>query len=356
MNNRLHYISTTLFCAIVFLLSCTRNEVSPEPKALELTAPVNFPAMPSFPDNQTTIEGVELGRKLFFDKRLSGNNLISCASCHIPERAFSDGVQLTNVGVSGSLLHRHTPALINMAWMNNGLFWDGGSNNLESQAFGPLSAEDEMHQNLLELEHELKEDPEYVKLFLLAFNDEIKSNYAVKALAQFQRTLISANSRYDKHIRKENGGYLTAIELNGLNIVKEKCQHCHSTDLFTDNNYHNNGIDDSFNDNSHEELHKGRARITYNTSDLGKFKTPTLRNIMVTSPYMHDGRFNNIEEVLEHYNSKVKYSVTLDEKMKQMPDNKPGIPMSREEKDAVIAFLHTLTDNSFLKNKLFEAP
>lgn len=322
---------------------------------VKLDVPVNFPKFTDDPNNPLTAEGIELGRLLFYDPRLSGNNKISCGSCHRQNIAFSDAVALNNIGVSGVELPRHSPALINLAWANNGLFWDGGSTNLESQAFGPLTNADEMHQNLTELEHELKQVPVYVKMFKLLFNSEIKSVQVVKALAQFQRTLVSGNSKYDRYVRKEPGVNLTTEELNGLTLVNAKCRSCHTGELFTDNGYHNNGIDHDFSNTDHEGLYQGRFRVTFNPLDLGKFKTPTLRNIMLTAPYMHDGRFKTIDEVLEHYNAGLKNSATVDRLLFQN-GHQLGIPISSTEKVAIKAFLHALTDNDFITNKKFSDP
>jgi len=338
--------------------SCKKEEVTLTHDTLhpvKLEAPANFPKFTDDPDNPLTAEGIELGRLLFYDNRLSGNNSISCGSCHRQDIAFSDGVALNTIGVSGEKLPRHSPALINLAWANNGLFWDGGSTNLESQAFGPLTNADEMHQNLTELEHELKQVPNYVKQFKLVFNSEIKSVHVVKALAQFQRTLVSGNSKYDQYIRKEPGVILTDEELNGLTLVNAKCRSCHSGALFTDYSYHNNGIDADFSNTSHEGLYQGRFRVTFNPLDLGKFKTPTLRNVMLTAPYMHDGRFKNIDEVLEHYNMGLKKSATIDPLLFQNK-NQLGIPISNNEKIAIKSFLNALNDKDFISNKKFSNP
>lgn len=337
---------------ITFLYGCKKDTITQE-QPYQLAVPDNFPSINTFySDNPLSKDGIELGRKLFYDVRLSGNNQVNCASCHQQDKAFSDGKALTNVGVSGITLHRHSPSLINVAWHNNGLFWDGGSTNLESQAFAPITNADEMAQNLYELEDELKQVPEYVSLFRKVFNDTIKSNYVARALAQFQRTLISSNAKYDKFVRNEENTTLTTQELQGLNLVKTKCQHCHSTDLFTDDLYHNNGIDDDFSNTSFSNLFLGRFRITNNIADIGKYKTPTLRNVMLTAPYMHDGRFATIEDVLHHYSNGVKISTTTDPFL--IPNN--GIPLTNTEKQAIIAFLHTLTDYDFISNPNFAQP
>ncbi len=348
-----------LLALLLSTLSCKKERVNnlnldqlhPE----KLAVPGNFPAATDDPDNPLTKEGIELGRLLFYDTRLSGNNQLSCASCHHQNIAFSDATVLSNIGVSGKILPRHTPALINLAWATSGLFWDGGSTNLESQAFGPLTSADEMGQNLSELEFELKQVPDYQKRFKLVFGSEINSASVVKALAQFQRTLISGDSKYDQYIRKEAGANLTDQEKEGLSLVDSKCRNCHAGELFTDDRFHNNGIDADFSNDSFEGLYQGRYRISYNLEDLGKFKTPTLRNVLLTAPYMHDGRFSKLEDVLEHYNSGVKVSGTTDPTL--LPTvGKRGILLTAKDKNAILAFLASLTDNTFIQNKKLSNP
>jgi cytochrome c peroxidase len=335
-----HFISASFLLVILVASSCKKDGVARLESTtvlhpVMLDVPENFSRPVNDPDNPLTSEGIALGKMLFYDTRLSGNNRLSCASCHQPEQAFSDGVALSNIGESGKTLPRHSPALINMAWMNKGLFWDGGSTNLESQAFGPLTSEDEMHQNLSELEYELSQVPEYVTQFKTVFNSQVKSAAIVKAIAQFERTLISGNSRYDRYIRKEQGSSLSAEELHGLKLVNSKCRTCHAGELFTDNDFHNNGLDKDFSDTSLDGIFQGRYRITYLPADLGKFKTPTLRNVMLTAPYMHDGRFVTVDQVLTHYQN----------------NGQPAIPLSEAERKAIIAFLGSLTDLSFIQNK-----
>ncbi len=336
-------------------ISCKKEtplEIFPVP--VKLQVPGNFPAVSDDPDNPLTAEGIELGRMLFYDTRLSGNNRISCASCHRQDLAFSDGLALSNIGVSAKKLDRHAPTLFNLVWSKNGLFWDGGSKNLESQAFGPLSSADEMHQDLYELEAELKAVPDYVKRFSIAFKDGIKSANVIKALAQFQRTLVSGNSKYDQYIRKESGAVLSELELSGLSLVQTKCKGCHSGELFTDNRFHNNGLDAFFSDEK-EGIFQGHFRVSFNAGDLGKFKTPSLRNIMLSAPYMHDGRFKTIDDVLDHYQNGVKESATTDPLLYQN-NNLTGIPISLSERKAIIAFLEALTDEAFISNKKFSNP
>ena len=342
-NKRFPYYLLYIFLACT---GCTTDDdgIGEDPE-YTLRIPSHFPVPPEYPDNPMTTAGIELGEKLFFDTRLSGTNTVSCGTCHQPGLAFSEGSRLSVKGVSGKPLLRHVPTLINMAWADNGLFWDGGSTNLESQAFAPLAHEDEMFQNLDELITELREDPEYVSYFRRAFDSDIRINLVMKALAQYQRSLVSADSKYDSHI--ENGTPLTAIEKQGHQLFKNHCATCHTPGLFTDNDYHNNGLDATFGDTSHDEIYLGRYRVTRNREDLGKYKTPTLRNITVTAPYMHDGRFADLRSVLDFYDRDVQDSETLDPALKQ--NNRSGIALSEEDKSALIAFLHTLTDKTYVR-------
>lgn len=321
-----------------------------EPQPLVLV-PGNFPEFVDSKTNPLTSEGIALGKKLFFDKRLSGNNQVSCVTCHQQSLAFSDGFALTRQGISGNALERNSPALINLAWANNGLFWDGGSTNLESQVFAPLAHADEMHQNLDELLEELNADAAYRKMFEKAFGKPISQADIVKAIAQFERTLISANSKYDKYMRGESGGVMNSEEIKGLRLAEQFCFSCHAGPLLTDNHYHNNGIDTDFTDDTELMMKKGRARITNNSEDLGKFRTPTLRNVEKTGPYMHDGRFGTLQDVVEHYNSGILASPTLDPVL--FRNGKLGISLSETEKKQLIAFLKTLTDYEFLNDKSF---
>lgn len=349
------------FLAMLAVQGCRKEMSMPEPEPSDpepytLVIPARFPLPEATADNPLTVQGVELGRKLFYDGLLSANGKVSCATCHRQELAFSDGVAIATHGVSGRPLERHAPVLFNLAWASNGLFWDGGSKNLESQAFGPLTHADEMGMDLGLMEARLRESASYPALFAAAFADGVTAANVAKALAQFQRTLVSGDSPYDHHARGEtSASALNGMELRGLSLVRQKCGGCHGGELFTDNRYHNNGIDDNFSDDSHEWIHRGRYRITFDPMDLGAFKTPSLRNVMVSAPYMHDGRFATIEGVLDHYASGVKDTEVTDRLLYQNGD-KAGIPMTNDEKTAIIVFLSTLTDEAFLNNSDFSNP
>lgn len=343
---------------LIILLSCGKDGfvvINDSLKPIELKVPTNFPRPLLDANNPLTTDGIYLGRLLFYDVRLSGNNSISCASCHRQELAFTDAVPQTNIGFTGIPLPRNASALINLAWANNGLHWDGITNSLQTQALLPLTDLHEMNEKLPELEAELKRIPDYVTRFRKVFNDDIKAELIAKALAQFQKTLISGDSKYDQFIRKENNVGLSAIELQGLNLVKQKCSNCHAGELFTDNEFHNNGLDATFTDQSLGGVFLGRFRVTKNVNDLGKFKTPTLRNVILTEPYMHDGRFITLAQVLDHYASGVKSSPSLDASLVQA-NAKTGISLTSDEKTAIIAFLTALTDYKFASNKDFSNP
>lgn len=350
-----YLLYTLLFFFLLAFIGCgstEQEEVQPMAEKFIPELPPNLAASVPQPEkNLMTKEGVELGRKLFYDPILSKTGAVSCATCHQQDKAFTDGRALTTAGVTGKSLLRHVPSLVNLAWMN-GLFWDGGVKNLESVSFGPLTHPDEMGQDLKELTRKLQQHNLYPQLFKKAFGSDSVTSAAVgRALAQFQRTLISANSRYDKYVRTEPGGELTEQELQGLVLFKQHCSSCHATDFFTDNSYHNNGLDNFF-PNDDEELAYGRGRISQSPADIGKYKTPTLRNIALTAPYMHDGRFATLEQVLEHYRTGVVASPGLAPELQQQL----GLPISVVEKEMIIAFLHTLTDDVFVKSKGFAAP
>ena len=300
----------------------------------------SFGAIPQPDRNPMTGAGIALGRRLFYDPMLSDNGKVSCGSCHIQAKGFADGQRTSTLGVSGKPLLRHTPTLINVAYSER-LFWDGGSTDLESQAFGPLSHPDEMHKRPRAIAAKLKTTTPYPAMFKAAFSDGITVPNIVRALAQFQRTLISDNARIDK-------GELTAAESEGEKVFKQKCASCHKPPLFTDDRYHNNGLDSDY-PTEHEKIAWGRARITRNPDDKGKFKTPTLRNILKTAPYMHDGRFASIDDVLAHYRGGMVRSDLLSAKL-------VALELNEEESASLKAFFAALTDESFFREPNYSLP
>lgn len=344
------------FAIIVFATSCRKDEI-PAPPVIPFTTtpyvlerPTGFPQFNTPDDNQLTQEGVALGRRLFYDKMLSGNFTQSCASCHNQALAFTDNGTQFSTGINGDVGTRNAQALINMAF-NLHFFWDGRHTTLESQILEPVPNPIEMHLQWSEAAQRLNANTNYKDLFKKAFNvDVIDSTHVAKAIAQFIRTMISANSKLDKRLRNEIA--LTPSETNGFvifNTEKGDCFHCHNIDagrLMTDNQFHNNGLDAVFTD-------LGRGAVTGNPADNGKFLTPTLRNIALTAPYMHDGRFSTLEEVVEHYNSGGVPSETIDPLMKHVGT---GLNLTAQEKADLVAFLRTMTDEDFISDPRFSDP
>ncbi len=337
------------------LFSCKKEDpqdLKPpfNPTAFSLIRPDGFPQPIEPADNPTTVEGVSLGRKLFYETLLSGNNSQSCGSCHNQALAFTDNGNRYSTGIDGIQGNRNAQALVNLAF-NLRFFWDGRAESLEKQALEPIPNPIEMHQRWPDAVAKLKNAKNYKNEFYAAFGTyEFDSMHVAKALAQFMRTMISYNSRLDKRLRYELN--LTAQEMNGFSIfITERgdCFHCHNIDggrLLTDNQFHNNGLDSVFTD-------LGLGGITGNAFDMGKFLTPTLRNIALTAPYMHDGRFATLEEVVEHYNSGGKPSATVDPLMKHVGT---GLNLSVQDKADLVAFLKTFTDSTFLTNPAFSNP
>ena len=342
--------------SVYFILSCN-SEFQDEKKSTTpytFSLPSNFPPIVIPIDNPMTEEGVALGRMLFHEPLLSANGSQSCSSCHQQKKGFTESKPLS-IGIDGISGNRNAMVLFNLGWSST-LFWDGRTISLEEQAFDPIVDPIEMHDTWLNVANKLNAHPSYPELFKVAFDvDEIDSSYVVKALAQFERTLISGNSKWDQWTRGEVT--FTAQELKGWDLFNKDrtnfttgadCFHCHSAPLFTDYIFHNNGLDS---EESFEDL--GLYETTGSDLDRAKFKTPTLRNIEVTGPYMHDGRFETLEEVLEHYNFGGHFSSTIDPLMKNTGD---GLLLSKEDKLALLAFLKTLTDEEFLNKSEFSNP
>ncbi|MFP2962481.1 cytochrome-c peroxidase [Myxococcus sp. 1LA] len=335
--------------ALLLLSACGEGPPLPDAEGpFPRHLPVGMSSIPSPPDNPLTVEGVALGRWLFYSPRLSSNGQVSCATCHEQARAFADDQALTQRGVSGRPLVRHAPALINLAWMD-GLFWDGGAKNLESLSLAPLTHPDEMgNSQLPSMMTRLSSEPEFVERFEATYGPGgLTLSNLLRALAQFQRTLVSADSRYDKWRRGEPGTDLSPQERQGLALVQRHCAPCHATELFTDNAYHNNGLDPDSAFGEGEAETRGRGRVTQRPEDAGRFKTPTLRNVAGTAPYMHDGRFTTLEHVLRHYRGGMVHSTTLHAAFLR-EGQAPGLSLEDAEKDAIIAFLRALTDEPFL--------
>lgn len=303
--------------------------------------------MPVPPDNPTTEEGVALGRKLFYDSRLSRNNTMNCGTCHRQGHGFSDFRQFS-IGLDNQTGLRNAPGLANVGFVSQ-LFWDGRAHSLEQQARDPITNPIEMDSKWDTIVTRLNTDSLYPALFYKAFGSSlIDSIHILKAIAQFERTFISFNSRYDAFYFEGNIDTFTQKELKGLDIFMGKgfCNHCHSDVLLTDNFFRNNGLD--------AKPDSGLAKITHKKEDIGKFKVPSLRNIAVTAPYMHDGRFATLRDVVDFYSDSVHpSSPNIDAHMEPFGY---GLHLTEEEKNDLIAFLKTLTDSSFLKNPAYTRP
>ncbi len=341
-----------MFIALVPLSSCLDNPSPNERQGPEFFTPVLASSLqqetfPQLERNPMSKEGILLGKTLFYEPTLSQNGEVSCATCHAPDLAFSDGLALSDQGVSGKKLHRNSPPLFNLAW-HKGLFWDGGAANLESLVFGPLTHPDEMAADLKEIIHYLNGSAQYTEMFEAAFEtDSITSSLIGRALAQFVRSLISQDSKYDQWKRKE--AIFDSSEIRGYQLYQKHCSSCHTEGLFTDLEYHNNGLDISYpNPTELEGIYLGRYRISFDEKDKGAFKTPSLRNIALTAPYMHDGRFVDLEEVLNHYEHGIKVNESL------APELKMGIQLNADERADLLAFLETLTDYKFINNKAYQ--
>ncbi|TDQ22012.1 cytochrome-c peroxidase [Tenacibaculum caenipelagi] len=349
--------SVYLFLLLLLLISCSSKEendvYTPTPASLKIPElfqqKIIAPVIPT--NNPLTEEGIALGKKLFFDPILSKDNTQSCASCHDPKRAFTDETRFSD-GVDGQFGTRNSMPLFNLAWnFDERFMWDGKQLSIERQAFAPVRNPIEMHSKWVDVTKKLQEHAEYPTLFQQAFGiSKIDSTLVTKAIAQFERTLISGNSKFDQHLLGK--AQLTSEELNGFNVfmdeTKGDCFHCHGSNnnpLWTDNKFHNNGLDATFAD-------LGLGAVTGDPNDNGKFKTPSLRNLKFTAPYMHDGRFTTLEEVINHYSEGLKSSPTIDPLMKKV--NQGGVQLSSKDKADLKAFLLSLSDNDFVNNPDFQ--
>lgn len=364
-----------LKCIIVFIGICVCTACEED---TQITGPTRYVYMPPphfgdgyvIPDNNAfTNEGIELGRNLFYEKLLSRNGQVSCGSCHQQSMAFTDG-KAFSTGLDGKLTGKSSMSLVNLLWQTK-FFWDGRVVSLEEQALEPIQDHIEMDLSLTEAVVRLSNSDTYQNQFRAAFeSEEITSELIAKALGQFMRTLVSSNSRYDQFLLGDEGA-LTDEEKRGMDLFFThpepeiglrggNCGDCHLNILTSGDRdgyrgFHNNGID------SEEDLEDGLMKVTEKDTDKGKFKAPSLRNIALTAPYMHDGRFATLDEVIEHYNSNVQTSATLDVLISDATNNPENVlpvqlGLTNEEKEAIIAFLHTLTDETFISNEAFSDP
>lgn len=331
------YVLTLLFISIL-IISCkkdTDDQVDNIPfqaTPYTLITPPLFPNLQLNPDNKLTVEGIALGRVLYYDTLLSLDGR-ACASCHLQSQAFT-------LNTANSQPH------INLAW-NNKFLWEGKVEGTMEDIM-KFEVEDFFVTDI----NKLSANPVYPSLFKAAFGSSVINLKRIEyALAQFMSTMVSSNSKFDKFLRHETT--LSPAEMNGFNIFnseKGDCFHCHSIPLMTTNDYRNIGLDSIY-----IPATAGRYNVTGNIFDLGKYKVPTLRNVELTAPYMHDGRFLSLEDVVEHYNSGVKFSSSLDPIMTK-PGKENGLQLTIQEKADLVTFLKTLTDTTFLNDFSLSSP
>ncbi|MGB6267596.1 MAG: cytochrome c peroxidase [Olleya sp.] len=350
-----NWITYSLLALLVFSCSKTDQTSAYVPIPYQLEIPLLFeeklidPIIPL--NNPLTVEGVALGKRLFFDNILSANNSKACASCHLPQNAFSDPNQFST-GVSGQTGNRNSMPLFNLAWnFDDKYFWDGHALGLEQQALEPVIDANELgNTSWTTVEEKLNNHPEYPLLFNQAFGtSNITKDLVTKAIAQFERIIISGNSKFDKFLNGQ--ATLTPQEQNGFDVFMDEargdCFHCHgnpNNPLWTNNQFHNNGLDVTFTD-------LGLGEVTGNPNDNGKFRSPSLRNLAYTAPYMHDGRFATLDEVIEQYSTGLQASSTIDPLMKKVSQG--GVNLSTQDKADLKAFLLSLSDPSFINNPAF---
>lgn len=333
--------ATILLCFVSILIFSFREDATvPE---TNFVIPKGWPVpVYNFSKNKLTESGFKLGRRLFFDPILSRDSSISCASCHLQFTGFTHVDHPLSHGINGLKGNRNSLTLFNLAWSKY-FMWDGGVNNLEVQPINPITNPVEMDNTLAKAVTSLQRSSVYRARFAEAFGDStITGQRLLKALAQFLVMLESCNSRYDQYMRNDSSARMTAEELHGLTVFRAHCAHCHTEPLFTNNGFENNGLlPDS-------ELHDiGRMKITNRPEDSLKFRVPSLRNVAVSYPYMHDGRFHTLEDVIEHYRSGIVKTRTLSGQL-----SRPVLISDTDKKD-LVAFLKTLTDRNFLFDMRF---
>lgn len=354
-------MNKVLFVSLIVVslfLGCKKDKVGYDPTPYQLEIPSHFPDMPIPADNPMTVEGVYLGRMLFYEKALSLDNSISCGSCHAPSNAFSDPNQFS-AGVNGTLGNRNSMALFNLGWQTS-FFWDGRAKTLEDQILQPVPNPVEMHLDWQSAVQRLQGKLEYRNQFFKAFGiTEIDKEHVAKAIAQFLRTMISGTAKFDVLYKMVNNIPLTSEEqaisqtvtneeLAGYDMFNSlnggDCFHCHNGTLMQVQLFSNNGLDATFTD-------LGRGAVTGNPNDNGKFKVPSLRNIGFSAPYMHDGRFQTIDDVIDHYSTGVHQSSTIDPNMQFAFQG--GVQLDQDQRNLLKAFLLTLNDYSFVTNPNF---
>lgn len=359
------------------------SDIPYHPTAYTIPKPAHFPQIP-VPDDSTkaqtdsnyiynpmTLEGVQLGRRLFYDPILSGDSTMSCSSCHLPEKSFTDG-KAKAVGIDHIEGRRGAMSLLNVAYTQTGLFWDGRAPTLEAQAIKPVENDIELHTTWPVVVAKLKAHPLYPRLFRQAFGisdrSEITKELAARAIAQFERILISSgNTKYDRYKLgdanalddEERAGLLMFFDNgnNDPNLPDGQCFHCHTGDvLLNGGTYFSNGIDTVA--SPLDFIDKGRGEVTGKIDDYGVFRVPTLRNISLTAPYMHDGRYATLEQVIEHYGNGVGTGLQSEGPFLSQIGTKVGSKfyLNAEQKANILKFLKALDDPDFIANPDIQSP
>lgn len=326
---------------LLFIIACDSkkqdlHETNQEPV---FVLPDNFPQIQYPSDNAYSYSRWLLGKKLFYDNALSSTNTINCGSCHQSAHAMADNVAFS-LGVKNRVGVRNAPTLTNVAY-NPYYNYDGGNKTLEMQVLVPIQEHVEFDFNIIEIAKRLSTNTDYQNMSNKAYGRGLDYYVITRALANFERTLISGNSKYDKYLKKEVA--LTEAEQNGHDLFMSNttnCNQCHSGFNFTNYTFENNGLSDVYDD-------IGRERVTKNTLDNAKFKVPTLRNIAYTAPYMHNGSITNLLDVVKHYNSGGKNHANKSNLIKPLN-------LTSKQMDDLVAFLQTLTDDGFINNPLFK--
>jgi len=381
ISKNMLWLAAMLLVAFTLVVACNPEEPPPTPagdlenityapQAYTIVKPADFPEIPVPPDNPMTVDGVQLGRRLFYDPILSADSTMSCSTCHLPAGSFTDN-KAVSTGIDHIAGRRSSMSILNLGYVTDGFFWDGRAKTLEDQALRPVEDPIEMHNTWQNVVAKLKTHPTYPALFRKAFGinsrTEITKELAAKAIAQFERILVSSGkSKYDK-FKAGDIDVFDEEELDGklmffdegaqYNLPDAQCFHCHGGVTLTGGKFFNNGLDSVGSLDEFKDL--GLFETTGNPFDKGKFRAPTLRNIALTAPYMHDGRFQTLEQVIDHYNDNgfgvVNEGAFL---------NNIGFPngdgtytgLTNYQKKAIVKFLHTLTDTDFVNNPDIQNP
>jgi len=328
---------------LTIIIACQKADDVIDETIISFNKPSHFPEpVYNFASNPVSNAGFKLGRKLFYDAKLSRDNTISCGSCHIAEHGFTHHGHDVSHGIDDKVGIRNSMPLFNLAWSNS-FFWDGGVFHLDLFPIAPIENVVEMDEKLPNVLNKIRASVEYKQMFQDAFGSpEINSTTMFKAMSQFMLTLVSDNSKYDQFIRKETT--FTELELKGYKIFQAQCSSCHKEPLFTDLSFRDNGIGGNLAND------QGRWEISQLETDRLKFKVPSLRNLSATAPYMHDGRFRTLEAVIRHYREEIQPTKNLDPILKK----NMKINLTDQEVDELMAFLKTLNDETFLRNSLFQ--